>query len=55
VINGKGYPTLAEQVTAPSIVFVTGEEGWETTELATALNTWKEAGKFVVKILLKLT
>ena len=39
VIKGKGYPTLVEQVTDPSIVFVTGEGGRETTELVTALNT----------------
>jgi len=27
VIKGKGYPTLVEQVTNPSVVFVTGEAG----------------------------
>ncbi len=31
VIKGKGYPTLVAQVTDPNIVFVTGEEGRETT------------------------
>ena len=42
VIKGKGYPTLVVQVTDPSITFVTGASGRETTELVTALNTWKE-------------
>ena len=27
VIKGKEYPTLASQVTDPSITFITGEEG----------------------------
>ena len=39
VIKGKGYPTLVAQVNVPSITFVTGESGRETTELVTALNT----------------
>jgi len=45
VIKGKGYPTLVEQVTDPSLVFVTSAAGRETTELVTALNTWKEDSK----------
>ena len=53
VIKGKGYPTLVEQVTDSSIVFVTSEEGWETTELVTALNTWKETRRFVISRVLK--
>jgi hypothetical protein len=53
VIKGKGYPTLVEQVTDPSVVFVTSEEGREATELVTALNTWKEARRFVVSRVLK--
>jgi hypothetical protein len=53
VIKGNGYPTLVEQVTDPSVVFVTGETGRETTELVTALNTWKEARRFVVSRVLK--
>ncbi len=48
VIKGNGYPTLVEQVTNPSVVFVTGEAGLEATELVTALNTWKEDRRFVV-------
>jgi len=43
LLKGKGYPTLVEQVTDPSVVFVTIEEGRETTKLVTALKTWKEA------------
>ena len=53
VIKGKGYPTLIAQVTDPSIVFVTGEEGRETTVLVTSLNTWKEERRFVVTRVLK--
>jgi len=36
VIKGKEYSTLVAQVTNPSIVFVTGEEGRETAELTAA-------------------
>jgi len=53
VIKGKGYPMLVEQVTNPSVVFVTGEAGWETAELVTALNTWDKARRFVVSRVLK--
>ena len=53
VIKGKEYPTLVAQVTDPSIVFVTDKEGRETTELITALNTWKKARRFVVSRVLK--
>lgn len=48
VIKGKGYPTLVAQVTDPSITFVTGESGLETTEFVTALNTWEKDRRFVV-------
>ena len=40
LIKGKVYPTLASQVTDSSILFVKGEEGRETVELFTKLNTW---------------
>ena len=53
VIKGKGYPTLVAQVTDPSITFVTGESGRETTELVTALNTWEKDRRFVVSRVLK--
>jgi hypothetical protein len=53
VIKGKGYPTLVVQVTDPSITFVTGESGRETTELVTALNTWEKGRRFVVSRVLK--
>jgi len=53
VIKGKGYPTLVEQVTDSSIVFVTSAAGRETTELVTTLNTWKEDRRFVVLRVLK--
>src|SRR5450830_823577 len=39
LIKAKEYPTLVSQVTDPPILFVTGEEGRETAELFTRLNT----------------
>ena len=53
VIKGKEYPTLVAQVTDPSIVFVTGEEGRETADLTATLNTWDKARRFVVSRVLK--
>jgi hypothetical protein len=53
VIKSKEYPTLVAQVTNPSIVFVTGEDGRETAELTAALNTWDKARRFVVSRVLK--
>ena len=35
LMKGKAYPTLASQVTAPTISFTKGDEGRETTELVT--------------------
>ena len=40
-------------MTDPSIFFVTGEEGRETTELVTALNTWEKSRRFVISRVLK--
>ena len=40
-------------MTDPSIAFVTGESGRETTELVTALNTWEKGRRFVVSRVLK--
>jgi hypothetical protein len=53
LIKGKEYPTLASQVTDPSILFVKGEEGRETAELFTKLNTWDKDRRFVVSRVLK--
>jgi len=53
LIKGKEYPTLASQVTAPSILFVKGDECRETTELFTKLNTWDKNRRFVVSRVLK--
>jgi hypothetical protein len=53
LIKGKEYPTLASQVTDPSILFVTGDEGRETAELFTKLNTWDKDRRFVVSRVLK--
>ena len=48
VIKAKKYPTLVSQVMEPLIVFVTGEEGREITELETKQNTWNKDRKFVI-------
>ena len=53
LIKGKEYPTLASQVTAPSISFIKGDEGRETTELFTKLDTWDKNRRFVVSRILK--
>ena len=53
LIKGKEDPTLASQVTAPTISFMKGEEGRETTELVTKLNTWDKDRRFVVSRVLK--
>ena len=53
LIKGKSYPTLASQVIDSSVIFVNGEEGRETTELLTKLNTWDKVRKFVVSRVLK--
>jgi len=53
LIKGKEYPTLASQVTTPSILFVKDEEGRETAELLTKLNTWDKDRRFVVSRVLK--
>ena len=53
LIKGKEDPTLASQVTAPTISFMKGEEGRETTELFTKLNTWDKDRRFVVSRILK--
>jgi hypothetical protein len=48
LIKGKEYPTLASQVTAPSISFSKGDDGRETTELIAKLDTWDKERRFVV-------
>ena len=48
LIKGKVYPTLASQVPDPSISFIKGEEGRETTEHVTRLDTWNKDRRFVV-------
>ncbi len=53
LIKGKEYPTLASQVTALTISFTQGDEGRETTELVTKLDTWDKNRKFVVSRVLK--
>jgi hypothetical protein len=53
LIKGKEYPKLASQVTDPSISFTKGEEGRETTELVTKLDTWDKNRRFVVSRVLK--
>jgi len=53
LIKAKEYPTLASQVMDPSGLFVTGNEGRETTELFTKLDTWDKDRRFVVSRVLK--
>jgi len=53
LIKGKEYPTLASQVTAPTISFTKGDENRETTEFVTKLNTWDKDRRFVVSRVLK--
>jgi len=48
LIKGKEYPTLASQVMGPTVLFVTGDEGRETTELFTKLDTWDKDRRFVI-------
>ena len=53
LIKGKAYPTLASQVTAPTISFTKGDDGRETAELVTKLDTWDKDRRFVVSRVLK--
>jgi hypothetical protein len=53
VIKGKAYPTLVARITDPDLIFDTGEEGRETTELVTTLNTWEKDRRFIVRRVLK--
>jgi hypothetical protein len=53
LIKGKEYPTLASLVTGPTVSFSRGEEGRETTELFTKLDTWDKDRRFVVSRVLK--
>ena len=53
LIKGKEYPTLAAKVIDPSILFVTGDEGRETAELFTKLDTLHKDRRFVVSRVLK--
>jgi hypothetical protein len=53
LIKGKEYPTLAAKVIDPSILFVTGDEGRETTELFAKLDTWHKDRRFVVSRVIK--
>ena len=53
LIKAKVYPALASQVTDPAVLFVKGDEGRETTELLTKLNTWSKDRRFVVSRVLK--
>jgi hypothetical protein len=53
LIKGKEYPTLASQVTDPSVSFSRGDEGREATEPFTKLDTWDKDRRFVVSRVLK--
>lgn len=49
LIKAKGYPTLVAQAANPSLRFVPGEDGRETAELVTHLDSWKKARRFIVE------
>ncbi|MEI7473130.1 MAG: IS1380 family transposase [Chitinophagaceae bacterium] len=53
LIKCKVYPTLASQVTDPSILFIKGEEGRETAEFFAKLDAWEKERRFVVSRVLK--
>ncbi len=53
LIKGKEYPTLVSQVTTPTVSFTKGDEGRETTELVTKLDTWDRDRRFVVSRVMK--
>jgi hypothetical protein len=53
LIKGKEYPTLASKVTDASIQFIESDEGRETTELFTKLNTWTKDRRIVASRVLK--
>jgi len=53
LIKAKAYPTLTAKVTDSKKLFVKGEEGRETIELFTKLNTWDKERRFVVSRVIK--
>ncbi len=53
LIKAKAYSTLTNEVTDSQIPFTYGEEGRETMELFTKLNTWHKKRRFVVSRVLK--
>jgi hypothetical protein len=53
LIKAKEYPTMTSQVMDPSVLFVTRDEGRETTELFTQLSTWDKDQRFVVSRVFK--
>ncbi len=53
LIKGKMYPTLAQVIDDPSILFFKGEEDRETAEYFTKLNNWSKDRRFVISRILK--
>lgn len=53
LIKAKAYPTLTTKVTDSKKHFIEGEEGRETIELFTKLNTWDKERRFVVSRVIK--
>ncbi len=53
LIKAKAYPTLTTKVTDSQISFIEGEEGRETMELFTKLNTWNKKRRCVISRVLK--
>jgi hypothetical protein len=53
LIKAKAYPTLTTKIIDSQFHFIEGEEGRETIELFTKLNTWDKERRFVVSRVLK--
>lgn len=53
MIKGKVYPALASQIADASVLFIKGDEGRETTEPITKINTREKDRRFVASRVLK--
>ena len=50
MIKKEAYPTLVGQLTGTSLRLLAGEDGKETTEFITFLNTWVRDRRGVMKL-----
>jgi len=53
LIKAKSYSTLASHTPIPSVAFNKGEEGRETAELLTKLDTWDKDRRFIISRIVK--